>query len=503
MMERLVGSRIVLTPRPFPRRETALEVAMLGHCPGRARLERLLAMTGALNDMRTAGFGATVDRLLAGERADLFDVPIPLRSSAEFHDIFPDTARTDTDYGSVIAGKRAWLAQAVDDFFANGGDLLWTVRIDETDIDGDGGRSAFLPLPDSRLYDADSLRGLDVALAIPSLGLLALPDLERLQIPANLPDIARVRLENPAPAFHPCSHDLDDDHRERRHSHELPTASAPLGFDALLAAILGPMTRHRPDVQCLLTLPLAYAADRGAPALDPNARRMLSTARSSNERGGHLLRHVQFLFPYLRGPRFSLRSPVGVVAGLQARTARQVGPWRSIAARAMATDALPWPRLSQAAAVALRNEPGIGVLRARDGRVSLDDERLVVPALPPSDYVGRPDAARLDGFRSGEIMRFLGFLRRQLRSLGEVLVFDTDPDDPRPRMLLHSFFRALHARGALRGALPEDAFRITASQPQEGALLFEIEIAPAFPIDSLHLTFANRDGNWRAEVSGV
>lgn len=498
-MQTLLGSRIALTPRPVRRVEAALEVAMLGHCPGRSRTARLLASPSALADMRAAGFSTTVDRLQAGERADLYHVPVPLCAAAEFHDIFPDAATAASGYASILAGDRAWLAQAVDDFFANGGEKLWVIRLPDHDPSP---REVFLASQDSRLQHPDGLRGLDVVLAMPSVGLVAFPDLERLQIPARLPDIPRVRLENPMPRFLPCGSELDDDHRERRHSHELPVSSPPLALERVLGGIVGPIARQRPDMQCLLTLPLAYSDTLDTPVLDPSAKTMLSGLRRNPDRGGQALRHLQCLFPYLRGPRFRLRSPVGVVAGLQSHVAGSVGPWRSMASRAMATDALPWPRLDQATLVGLRDDPGIALLRERNGMVSLDDERLIVPALPQSDLNGRVPS-RLDGYRSGEIMRFLGFLRRHLRALGERLVFDSDPQDPRPQRLLEEFLRKLHARGALRGGLAQDAFRVRRQPAAEGVLLFEIEIAPAFPIDRLTLTFVHRGVDWHLEVAGV
>jgi hypothetical protein len=52
----------------------------------------------------------------------------------------------------------------------------------------------------------------------------------------------------------------------------------------------------------------------------------------------------------------------------------------------------------------------------------------------------------------------------------------------------------------LRGASAEQAFSIRESTPQEGAMLYEIMLAPAFPIDKLFLTFANLNGEWRSEV---
>ena len=82
-------------------------------------------------------------------------------------------------------------------------------------------------------------------------------------------------------------------------------------------------------------------------------------------------------------------------------------------------------------------------------------------------------------------------------------MFNVDVADPRPELALDAFFRGLHQAGALRGDLPEDAFRIERRFPQEGAVSFDIEIAPAFPIDRLRLTFANRNGTWATEANRV
>ncbi len=531
-MEWLTGARIALTPRPVQRREAALEVAMLGHYPNpknadgtdareRARVARLLSLPAALDDMRAAGFGDAVDALLASARpgaaplspalAGLFHLPIPLRASAEFHDIFPDSAAEPTHYVSLLAGRRAWLAQAVDDFFANGGEKLWVVRIPERHDDpAQADQLAFLPAPNTQLHDVRTLRGLASVLVIPALAVVAFPDLERLQVPATLPDIPRVRLDNPDPQFLPLGDALDDDHRERRYPSELNAMQPPLALDVLLRGLLGFVQRHRPDVQCLLTLPLEYSGEAGSPALDRVALKTLQALRAQPN-NAPLLRQVQCLFPYLRGPRFELQSPVGVIAGKQAAIARTKGPWHSIGAQPLLSEGLPYPRLSIAGTLALRDDPGVGVLQVRNGfagrtQLSLDDERLLVPALPLADYAGalndngEKDPSRHDGFRAAEIQRFLGFLRRQLQALGEQLVFNVDVNDPRPRLLLEQFFRRLYNQGALRGALPEEAFQIRQSQLQESALQFDIQIAPAFPIDRIFLTFINVEGEWQAEV---
>lgn len=515
-MEWLAGARIALTPRPVQRRQAALEVALLGHYPqaGRVRLARLRALSGALEDMRSVGFGVHVDAILANRMADgtaltdrlrnLYHLPLPLHSSAEFHDIFPDARTETTAYVSLLAGNQAWLAQAVDDFFANGGEKLWLVRIPETASDpAQPAQTEFLPAANTVLHDVDTLRGLATVLVIPTLAVVALPDLERLQIPPRLPDVPRMRLENPDPQFLPCTADTGDDHRERRYASEFEDQPDPRPLEELLRGILQFISKHRPDVQCLFTLPLAYSGEIDAPVVDQVALNRIAAIRDGDS--GHQLRHMQFLFPYLRGPHFALRSPVGVIAGKQAAIVRAKGPWHSIGAQPLLSEALPYPRLSIAQMLALREKPGVGVLNLRSGfggrnLLSLDDERLVVPALPPSDYTGTEDRRRFDGYRAAEIMRFLGFLRRQLQTLGEQLVFNVDVNDPRPRLLLEQFFRRLYQQGALRGALPEQAYRISQLQPQDNAIQFDIEIAPAFPIDRIFLTFINLDGEWQGEV---
>ena len=135
---------------------------------------------------------------------------MPLYSSAEFDDIFPEARTRPTGYRSRLGGDRAWLAEAVTDYFANGGEKLWVIPVPEVER-----QAGFLPAAGTRLHDTRSLRGLAVALVLEEVAVLALPDLERLQVPAELPfPPPRVRLDNPQPAFLPCGEEFDDGHRE-------------------------------------------------------------------------------------------------------------------------------------------------------------------------------------------------------------------------------------------------------------------------------------------------
>jgi len=501
----LFANRVHLTPATAPVARPALEVAMLGHCTVSPRLERLYRRGDVVFDeLRRVGYGFVVDRLLA-DRDDavreLFHVPVPLHSSAEFDDLYPGAREVDSGYQSTLAGGLAWLPQCVDDFFANGGQKLWVIRVPESD-----GEAAFLPPSVSNLHEPESLQGIAVPLILEDVGVIAMPDLERLRVPATLPDVPNVRLAKPEPRFIPCSISADT----RRLTGQPRQANpARMSFRLLLEKIGTTLAQHRPDMACLFTLPLGHESRLGRPVADAAALTELEDLRSaasgnSDSQLPYSLRRMQLLFPYLRGQRHKLVSTVGIIAGLQAQMAASEGPWRSVAGLPMTTDSKPYPAVNTFEATRLRESPGVGVVSHRSPLTTLDDERLVVPALHPLDYAGSASGMqRFNGYRSGEIARFLGFLLRALTRLGESLVFNVDASDPRPELALEEFFRSLHQAGALRGDLPEDAFRVERQFPQADAVLFDIEIAPAFPIDRLRLTFANRNGSWAAEANRV
>ncbi|MEC8523314.1 MAG: hypothetical protein VXZ24_03600 [Pseudomonadota bacterium] len=499
MMQDLLARRIQLTPRPQNDTVLPLEVAMLGHCPGRVRPERLLALGDALNTIRQAGYGERLSQIeINPDSASLYHLPLPLHSASEFHDIFPDAGRKRTIYRSSLAGNLAWLAPCVDDFFANGGHRLWVVVIPEEEA-----QQGFFASEHTDLTDPSTLTGIATLMTVPAIGAVCLPDLERLQIPARLPDIPRVRLDNPEPTFLPCTQSLDDDHRERRSEREmaLDDLPEPLHFQKLLREILHWLTRYRPDMQCLLTLPLAYANEVDSPDADPAALELLSSMQLSES--AHYLRQIQFVYPYVRGQGRALLSPVGLLAGKQAATAKVSGPWRSIAGQPLISKNLPYPRMKRDEVVRLREEPGISILELRNNRVELDDERLCVPALPADDYRHASSLERFDGYRTAELMRLMGYLRRQLRQFGEQLVFNSDVNDPRPRLLIEHFLKQLWQRGALRGERSEHAFSLRQIPAGESTLLLEIEIAPALPIDRIRLTFTNSGADWQTEVQSV
>ena len=512
----LADRRIEIDARPAPPTPPVLEVVMLGHCPGPAddpargaQWQRIAGDRAVLGEIAELGFHRAARRLHellanpagAAEPGDdalraLYRLPLPVVSLSQFRVLFPFAFDTPTDYVSVLSGNRAWLPAALQDFFEASTSLgreqlkVWVIRVPEEE-----GAEAFLPVGCADLSEPATLGAFERALLPRRAGLILLPDLERLQVPANLPDVPRLRLENPRPVFLPCGVELDDEYRERRNVEEMAFARPPepLPAAAVVAPIARTLARLRPDMLCLLTVPLALAPEGELPVPAPAflgyvgelAARTIAAAESAGA-----LRHLQLLYPYLRATGRPLSSPSGLIAGMQALVAQRSGPWRSIGGRPLPGRSLPWPVLSQNEATSLRQAPGITVLLRRNGRNVVDDERLCMPCLPLI-ALRRLSAGerRHEHWLSAEVMRFMGWVQRELRSLGERLVFDADVRDPRPELALRAFFNRLHAQGALRGARPEDAFRLARRSDGESTLIFDIEIAPAYPLDLIRITF--------------
>ena len=544
----LANHRIELDARPTATVPTVLEVVLLGHCPspvgqgdvaqlfasgvpakvsdgvkliGNIRWDNLARDRQLLAEIGSLGFAPQTARLQelvqaldsgtgAGEQKillqpqdrllmELYNLPIPLYSFGHFQALFPDAFDTATHYRSVLAGDRAWLPLAVQDFFANSsGDhplKLWILRVDES-----AGSQAFLPTSGANMIEPETLGAFERALLIPRVGILALPDLERLQIPAHLEDIPRMRLDNPVPAFLPCGTDLEDGQRERRHGNEIAAMPEPLAPRDIILPIARALAQFRPDMQCLLTAPLAAVAGSERPSLSPEFIDLLSDAAGLDADGAltddapkpltQAMRHLQILFPYLRGSDRKLSSPTGLIAGMQAAVSQQQGPWRSIGERPLPGRCLPWPPLTQQHATALRTRPGITTLLHRAGNLIVDDERICTPCLSGNGLAQLSKERRNEEqWRSAEIMRFIGWLRRELQTLGERMIFNVDPRDPRSALALRAFFTRLHGLGALRGRRAEDGFTLTQRNDSEGLIAFDIEIAPAYPIDRIRISF--------------
>jgi len=499
----LADRRVVFDPQPPPEPEAVLEVALIGHCPGPADWRRLLQFPALVAELEALGHGRALARLrelaagaVPGPGDDalqaLYRLPIPLQSPTQFQALFPEAGRHPTRYRSRLAGDRAWLPQAVADFFTadtGTGRRLWVIRVAERE-----GIDAFRAHPSAGLVQTPAPGAFETALLLPRIGLLALPDLERLLIPADLaagPPPAPP--EGPQPQFVPCPRPVDADHRERRRPPPAREAPPRPGLDELIGPMLASLARYRPDLHCLLGFPLGPQGTAGQARPDPVALEALRRLQRSHNVGA--LHRLQLLFPYLRRPGVALASPVGLIAGRMAAVTAQRGPWHAIAGQPLPGAYRPLPALNQGEATALREDPGLGVLLRRDGDLVLDDERLPGPVFGATGVAAR----------SGEVARFVGWLRRQLQAYGEQLIFDADPRDPRPLLALERFLARLYALGALRGRRPEEAYRLQQLPAVAGVLLFEIELAPAYPIDRIrvHLSQDPVGGGWNLELSNA
>ena len=484
--------RISLRPNAPPPRPASIEAVMLGHCPGAADWRQLFAMPALVAQIEDLGFTRQIRALRAldarggliqGEAdrrlMSLESLPIPITSPTQFNALFPEARLIRTIRQSRLAGAAAWLPLAVDDYFARSEEeterTLWLIKLSEKD-----GIEGFLPRIDADWFSTDPYEALgpfEMACLPPRAGFVAFPDLERLQVPARLADIAVLDQPKLEPGFLPCDEDLPAETPTVLVTSDEP--SPPIAFARVLSGIAESGRRLRPDLHFLLTVPLAPegVVDRGYPA--PSAEALVA----SDSLRGHLaeagLAQIQLLYPYLRSPDRPLASPVGIIAGRMVASTVRNGAWASIAGRPLSRLQQAYPPQTPQQIRALRDEHGIGVLGSDNSVLELDDERLARPSFLTRSAVG-----------SGEVARFLGWLRRELRQFGERLIFVTDPDDPRPAMALDALFRKLYASGALAGRVPEESFSIHQRSNGEGSLIFEIGINAALPIDRIHITFA-------------
>jgi len=478
----LSSSRIRMSPQVLAPSSSAWDVGMLGHCPGGCDVKQLLQSPSMVAQIEALGCHQQLAELrLPGLPVrPVYGLPIPIESPVQFDTLFPLAGSINTRYGSRLAGRSSWLRQAVADFFyrennqQNQRGKLWIICVDEARE-----QQAFLPADSDDWLSVESATAFSRALMIPSLACILLPDLERLQVPAQLQDVPRLRLANPVPEFLPCSANVDDDHRERRSRSELGQQAEPLDFSELLAPMLRVLQQRRPDVHLLLSLPFEPEQEAEQIQVSSAALNDLETLKSSQVQ--RALSQTQLLYPYLKDASQRLRSAAPLVAGAIARSVEEKGVWRSVAGQPLSFTHQSYPSLRPQQRLDLEEQFDISVLHLRNAGLALEDERVLAGVFSDSS----------EHAKSAEISRFLGWLRRELEKWGNDLLFEVDPNDPRPEIALRYFFSRLHRSGALRGRLPEDAFSIRPIRSQENALVFEIEIAPAFPIDRIVINLSS------------
>jgi hypothetical protein len=520
----LSSQGISVAPRQAVLDVEVQQAVMIGHCPGNVNLQPLLDSEVLLNQLSLYAFAKQWQKLQfdyeqlgidlgqnnEGLKQRLFNLPIPIDSLQMFQAIFPQ-AHQKMRYSTQQ--ELAWLPLGVEDFFAYQGvaskgedqrsdsdqrsayvgnfqnqkKLLWIVVVDPqiahkgflTNIDDD-------PLD---LNNQGSYSALANALQITAASMLMMPDLERLQLINIKPSVPRMRLANIKPQFLPCRFDYQDSHRERRQSQEMIETVKPLPFEQILANILTVLSKQRPDLHFVFSLPYTTPKElEGSTAFDNSASHNTQLSQQTLS-AIELLRHselqrnlhqLQLVYPYLIDNDATLRSASPLIIRQMLDSTERFGAWQSIASQLLTDQYQRFPQQIDQSTCKAAKDHGIALLNLNKGNISLDEERLASIA----------NYQKNDFTRSGEISRFMGWLRRQLEQLALNFIFTFDAQDPRPLLTLTQFFKQLFNAGALQGDKPEDAFSvIQLSSDQQ--LIFEIALQPVFAIQRIKLHIVN------------
>jgi hypothetical protein len=312
--------------------------------------------------------------------------------------------------------------------------------------------------------------GVEIAMQVPSAGLLVLPDLEHLCLAGAEPQPAPPSAPLSAPGFRP----ITDFVAPPPAGVEPPPAATTVGPQDVLARASAMLAATRPDMLCLFALPVGADQMQTAAAMVRRADAYLHGAIPP----GPDLPQVQAFAPLLRDATGAIASPSGLIAGLLCAAAQTDGVWRSVAGRTLPSGATPLRRIDSNALDTLRRS-GITVLRFAPGGTTLDD-----------DILGCRDVAGAAPRRAAGARRLMGWLLRNLQTFGEQLVFENVLDDGRVELALTSLFATLLKRGALNGRQVSDAVTITRRDPgQDSAVEFDIGVAIAVAIETIRLSF--------------
>jgi hypothetical protein len=382
----------------------------------------------------------------------LNNLPLAFSSAAAFDAAFP--------------GDDSWLAHGVRDFFNAGGVRAWVVRVEvapATPID------AYMR-PNPPIVSTSPPTGAEIAMQVPTAGLLVLPDLEYLCLasslpPPALPDAPRVPI-----GFRPLS---DFVAPPRPLITPPPATTATVLPGAVLSRVSTALALRRPDMLCLFALPIGADQTVSVPALVKRAEAYIH----ANTVPGPDLPQVQAFAPLMRDATGAIASPSGLIAGVLSAAAETDGVWRSITGRPLPLGATPLRRIESNALAELRSS-GIAVLRFDGSGMVLDDDILAVNDAPGA-------APR----RSAGTRRLMGWLLRNLHRFGEQLVFENVLSGGVVELILTDLFTALLERGALNGRQVSDAVSITRSPDINGALVYDIRINAAVALETIQLQF--------------
>jgi hypothetical protein len=383
----------------------------------------------------------------------LNNLPLAFSSAAAFDAAFP--------------GDDSWLAHGVHDFFNAGGVRAWVVRVE---VAPDAPIDAYMR-PNPPIVATLPPTGVEIAMQVPSVGLLLLPDLEYLCLASSLPPPSKLPDAPPVPiGFRPLTDFIAP---PRPLVPPPPVTMATVLPGAVLSRVSTALALRRRDMLCLFALPIGADQTLAVPALVKRAEAYIH----ANSSPGPDLPQVQAFAPLMRDTAGAIASPSGLIAGVLSAAAQTDGVWRSITGRTLPLGATPLRRIDSNALAELRSS-GIAVLRFTAGGMVLDDDILAC-----SDGPGA--AAR----RSAGTRRLMGWLLRNLQRFGEQLVFENVLDGGVVELILTDLFAALLQRGALNGRQVSDAVSITRSPDSDAALIYDIRINAAVALETIQLQF--------------
>jgi hypothetical protein len=370
-------------------------------------------------------------------------------------------------FAAAFPGDDGWLVRAVRDYFNAGGLRAWVVRVE---VNPTAPLDAYLRAT-RPLISALPPSGVDIAMQIPSAGLLVLPDLEYLCLAKVSPPTPPAPTVPPVPpGFRPAA-----DFVAPPPASTQPPAVPPAGIAPhdVLMRVSTRLKEHRPDMLCLFALPVGADETLPVPALVKRIESYLSGGAGPAPD----LPQVQAFAPLLLDSSGVIASPSGLIAGFLSASAQSVGAWRSVAGRTLPLGGTPLRRIESNALDQLRKS-GVATLRFAPGGTVLDDDILACRDVPGS-------AAR----RAAGTRRLMGWLVRNLQSFGEQLIFENVVNDGTIDLILTDLFDALLKGGALNGRQVADAVTIRRRRSRANEVEFDIAVDTALAVETIQLRF--------------
>jgi hypothetical protein len=382
-------------------------------------------------------------------------------------------------FAAAFPGDDTWLARAVRDYFNAGGLRAWVVRVE---VDPTAPLNAYLRAT-RPLISALPPSGVDIAMQIPSAGLLVLPDLEYLCLASVSAPAPPMPTLPPVPAgFRPVNDFVTPPPADTQPPAPPPAGVAP--HDVLMRVDTR-LKEKRPDMLCLFALPVGSDETLSVPAL---LKRIVNYLSGGVEPARDLPR-VQAFAPLLRDSSGAIASPSGVIAGVMGASAQRVGVWRSVAGRTLPLGGTPLRPIESNALDQLRKS-GVATLRFAPGGTVLDDDILACHDAPGS-------AAR----RAAGTRRLMGWLVRNLQSFGEHLIFENVVNGGTVELILTDLFDALLKGGALNGRQVADAVIIKRRSSRANDVEYDITVDTALAVETIELRFV--DGELTATLGAA